>query len=273
MMRPAIRAAALQFNVTMDPARNAETIERLLADAPADTFAVAPEGALSGYVNEAGFVARIDQSATAAAIARIATFCADKRVHLVAGACVREDDAWRNASFHFGPRGERHRYDKINLAQSERGSFTPGQTLPVFDIAIAGARVKLGIQMCREIRYPEQWSALSTQGAEIVAYVNNAIGSTIGHDLWRAHAISRAAETQRFVIGANNAAPDQTCPTLIIAPSGTLLAEAAIGAEAAIFATLDLSSVSDWVLSQARRDVVSVQLASPAAASSPADKR
>ena len=95
----------------------------------------------------------------------------------------------------------------------------------------------------------------------------------IGHDLWRAHAISRAAETQRFVIGANNAAPDQTCPTLIIAPSGAVLVEAAIGAETAIFATLDLSSVSDWVLSQARRDVVSVQLASPAAASSPADKR
>jgi len=258
--RPIIHAAALQFAVTMEPASNAAAIERLLANAPADTLAVAPEGALSGYVNEAGFVSRIDQAATAAAIERIAAVCAAKRIHLVAGACINEAGAWRNASVYFGPRGERLRYDKINLAQSERGVFAPGGALPVFDIAIANATAKLGIQMCREIRYPEQWRVLAAQGAEIIAYVNNAIGSAKGHALWRAHAISRAAETQRFVIGANNAAPDQTCPTFIIAPSGDVLAEAPIGAEAAIFAPLTLNDVSNWVLSQARTDLVGVDL-------------
>jgi len=260
MTRPVIHAAALQFHVTIEPARNAATIERLLAGAPTNTFAVAPEGALSGYINDSGFVARIDQAATIAAIERLAAFCVERRIHLIAGACINDQGAWRNASFYFGPRGERHRYDKINLAQSERGSFSPGDTLPVFDIEIAGAPVKLGIQMCREIRYPEQWHALAVQGAEIIAYVNNAIGSTIGHDLWRAHAISRAAETQRFVIGSNNAAPDQTCPTLIIAPSGEVVAEAPIGAETTIFAALALENVSSWVLSQARADVVAVRL-------------
>lgn len=260
MTRPSIHAAALQFAVTMDPAHNAATIERLLSDCPAHTFAVAPEGALSGYMNEAGFVSGIDSAASVAAIARIADLCRAKQIHLVAGACVHETGAWRNASFYFGPSGERHRYDKINLANSERGAFTPGDTLPVFDIQIVGAPVKLGIQMCREIRYPEQWRALATQGAEIIAYPNNAIGSTKGHALWRAHLISRAAETQRFILGANNSAPDQTCPTLIIAPSGDVLAQAPIGAECVVTADLPLSDVSNAVLDHARNDVVSVTL-------------
>ena len=114
--------------------------------------------------------------------------------------------------------------------------------------------------MCREIRYPEQWRALATQGAQIIAYPNNAIGSKTGDALWRAHLISRAAETQRFILGANNAAPDQTCPTMIAAPSGAILAEAAIGTEATATTSLQLGDVSDWVLSQAREDVVAVKL-------------
>jgi predicted amidohydrolase len=260
MTSPSISAAVLQLRVTMDIAANMAALERLLAQLPPHTLAVAPEGVLSGYLPEPNFVTRIDQAATQAAIERAAQVCRDKQIHLIAGACIHDSDAWRNASLYFGPRGERHRYDKINLAQSERGTFTPGDTLPVFDIEIADTPVRLGIQMCREIRYPEQWRALAAQGAQIIAYPNNAIGSKTGDALWRAHLISRAAETQRFILGANNAAADQTCPTMIVAPSGATLAEAPLGAEARATAQLQLNDVSDWVLSQARDDVVTVTL-------------
>jgi len=260
MTASSISAAVFQLRVTMDIAANMAALERLLAPLPPHTLAVAPEGVLSGYLPEPNFVTGIDQAATHAAIDRAAQLCRDKRIHLVAGACINDNGAWRNASLYFGPRGERHRYDKINLAQSERGTFTPGDTLPVFDIEIANTPIRLGIQMCREIRYPEQWRALAAQGAHIIAYPNNAIGSKTGDALWRAHLISRAAETQRFILGANNAAPNQTCPTIILAPSGAILAEAAIGAEAGATAQLQLADVSDWVVSQARADVVSVSL-------------
>lgn len=253
-----IQAAALQFSVSMDLSRNVAALESLLGDLPAETFAVAPEGALSGYLPNPGFVDAIDVDATNDAIERVARLCESKRIHLVVGACINEAGAWRNSSFYFGPDGARFRYDKINLAQSERGTFTPGQRLPVFDIDIAGVPVRIGVQMCREIRYPEQWRVLASQGAQVIAYVNNAVGSKTGDALWRAHMISRAAETQRFVIGANNAALDQTCPTAIISPSGALLCQAPLGAEAAAIAALSLSDVSDWVLSQAREDVVRV---------------
>lgn len=254
-----INAAALQFRVSMDVARNLATLEGLLEPLPADTLAVAPEGALSGYLPEPGFVERIDVERTAQAISLVEALCRRRKLHLIAGACVKDEaGAWRNSSLYFGPNGERARYDKINLAQSERGTFVPGSALPVFDLKIGGAPLRLGIQMCREIRYPEQWRALALQGAQIFAYVNNAVGSRTGDALWRAHLISRAAETQRFILGANNAAMDQTCPTMILSPSGEALSTAPLGAEAAATARLDLGLVSDWVLSQARDDVVAV---------------
>lgn len=256
-----IFAAALQFHISMDVARNLKALERLLDPLPTHALAVAPEGALSGYLPEPGFVERIDVERTAQAIAAVEALCRRKNVHVIAGACIKDNDgAWRNSSLYFGPCGERARYDKINLAQSERGTFVPGSALPVFDVAVASVPLRLGIQMCREIRYPEQWRALAVRGAQVFAYVNNAVGSQTGDALWRAHLVSRAAETQRFIVGANNAASDQTCPTMIIAPTGETQSTLPLGAEAAATASLDLGLVSDWVLSQARDDVVGVTL-------------
>jgi predicted amidohydrolase len=256
-----ILAAALQFHISMNVTRNLTTLERLLDPLPPHAIAVAPEGALSGYLPEPGFVNRIDVERTAQAITAIEALCQRRKLHLIAGACIKDDDGvWRNSSFYFGPNGEEARYDKINLAQSERGTFVAGKTLPVFDLTVAGLPLRLGVQMCREVRYPEQWRALAVQGAHVFAYVNNAVGSKIGDALWRAHLVSRAGETQRFIIGANNAAADQTCPTIIIAPTGEALSTLPLGTEAAATASLDLELVSDWVLSQARDDVVTVNL-------------
>lgn len=260
MSAATVGAAVLQFPITMDIAANMAALETLLMSLPAGTFAVAPEGVLSGYLPKPNFVDAIDQATTHAAIERAAQLCRDKRIHLVAGACIHENNTWLNTSLYFGPNGQRHRYVKINLAQSERGVFTPGNALPVFDIEIEGNPVRLGIQMCREIRYAEQWRMLAAQGAQIIAYVNNAVGSKTGDALWRAHMLSRAGETQRFILGANNAASDQTCPSMIVAPSGAVLAEVPMGAQCAATANLTLSDVSDWVISQARDDVVHVGL-------------
>ena len=179
-------------------------------------------------------------------------------MHLIAGACFLDDGVWKNSSFYFGPEGRLERYDKINLARSERGTFVPGNRLPVYEIHHESEAFCLGIQMCREIRYPEQWRVLASKGAQVIAYVNNAVGSIDVDQVWRAHMSSRAAETQRFVIGANNAAPDQKCPSMIVSPSGRVLAEIAIGREGKTEAMLALNEVSDWVLRQARDDVVSV---------------
>jgi len=242
----------------MDVDANLRDLEAAIGSLEPQTLIVAPEGLLSGYRPQPGVTADLDQRRTEQAIDQALGLAVRAGIHLVVGACVRIDGTWRNASFYLGPDRKVWRYDKVNLATSERPDFTPGNGLPVLDVHMDDRPARLGIQMCREIRYPEQWRRLAVQGAEVIAYVNNAVGSRDGHELWRAHAISRAAEIQRFVVGANNAAPDQTCPTLIISPSGRVLAEAPIGETTIVGAEVDLAEVSDWVISQARADVVGV---------------
>ncbi len=223
-------AVAIQFPVRMNVAANLADLAVALEHLEPGALAVAPEGSLSGYEPRPGFVAELDSIVTGQAIETARALAEKAQAHLVIGACILDGGAWFNASFYMGPNRELFRYDKINLAQSERGTFRAGDRLPVFEIVVGDTPLRLGIQMCREIRYPEQWRVLATQGAQVIAYVNNAVGSPNGHELWRSHVISRAAETQRFIVGANNAAPDQTCPSLIVAPSGRVLAEAAIRA-------------------------------------------
>lgn len=257
-MANSLRAAVLQFPVSMDVASNLKRLTAGIDRLDAGTLAVAPEGALSGYLPEPGFVTALDPETIARAIDSARSTAANKKIHLVVGACFLDNGLWKNSSFYMGPDGRLERYDKINLAQSERGTLHPGNRLPVFEIDHEAGPLRLGIQMCREIRYPEQWRVQAAKGAQIIAYVNNAVGSAGGDQVWRAHMISRAAETQRFILGANNAAPDQKCPSMIVSPSGMVLAEVAGGSEGSAQAILDLDGVSDWVLSQARNDVVAV---------------
>lgn len=254
-----MRLAAIQMPILMDVRTNLRHLTAALESLPPETLAVAPEGCLSGYLPEPGMVRRLSASVTERAIETAHDLARDAGVHLIVGACIQIDGAWRNASFYLGPQGERWRYDKINLASSERNDFVPGDNLPVLDLLVDGRSVRVGVQMCREIRYPEQWRFLAQQGAQIIAYVNNAVGKPEGPNLWRSHVISRAAENQRFVVGANNAAIDQACTSLIVSPSGEVLAEATIGAIGSVTAEINLADVSDWIINQARTDVVSIE--------------
>ncbi|MQA78905.1 MAG: hypothetical protein GEV10_10590 [Streptosporangiales bacterium] len=74
----------------------------------------------------------------------------------------------------------------------------------------------------------------------------------------RAHLISRDAETQRFVVAANVAHPEQHRPSMIVSPRGEVLAEATGGGPARLEHALDLGAVRDDYLGQRRADVVSV---------------
>lgn len=62
-------------------------------------------------------------------------------------------------------------YHKRQLGRPELSLFEPGTALPVFGV---GDPV-VGIQICREIIFPEPWQALKKQGAQLIVHVNNAI--------------------------------------------------------------------------------------------------
>jgi predicted amidohydrolase len=254
-----ISVMVAQFSVSLSIRENLDTILELLNQTRAGDLVVFPEGSVSGYSTDLSFLEQVNHRELEAGLDLLREEAVKRKIYLWVGTCVKENENWINAGFGFSPHSDKYIYQKINLAHHERGTFTAGTELPVFQMKTQNGPVSIGIQICREIRYPEQWGWLARCGAQIFLHHNNAIGDDSYQPVWRSHLISRAAETQRFVISANNAAPQQLCPTIIIAPNGEVIDEVVSDQTATLQANLDLSLVSDWYLSQCRTDVVEVK--------------
>ncbi|MBA2682359.1 MAG: carbon-nitrogen hydrolase family protein [Ktedonobacteraceae bacterium] len=257
MLLPVVAA---QFPVTFNVRHNLQEILSFLQQTQQDELLILPEGALSGYADDPTFLSRLDTSEIDAAIDTLTEVVYQKRVHLVVGSCLFEDDVWWNTGIYFSPQGTRFVYRKVNLAMHERVHFSAGSELPVFPVQREAGSINIGIQLCREIRFPEQWLALAMQKADLLIYLTNATNPQGHLSVWRSHLVSRAAENQRFVVSANVAHLHQHCPTCIIAPSGQVLQEHLSPHKAMLRQTLDLTQNSNWYLSQRRSDIVATLL-------------
>lgn len=255
-----LSALVAQFPISLSIQQNLATMLSILEQTQHGDLVVFPEGALSGYAHDLSFLDRIDLQELEAARRRLQLEAKQRDLYLWVGAVMPEAESWFNLAYGFTPQGEVHRYQKINLAHHERGIITPGNDLPVFTLTTDQGSLKIGVQICREIRYPEQWGLLARRGAQIILHLNNAIDNAAQLPVWRSHLISRAAETQRFVISANNAAPGQLAPTMAVAPNGEVIAEIVSAAQGTLCLELDISQVSDWYLNQCREDVVEIVL-------------
>jgi len=205
------------------------------------------------------FLQHINHDELSAGLQHIQQVAEQRMINVWVGACMNVDRKWFNTAHGFLADGTSHVYRKINLANQERGAFSTGDHLPTFDINTPDGTVKIGIQICRELRFPEQWGWLARCGAQIILHPNNAVGEDRFQSVWKSHLISRAAETQRFVLSANNAALKQGSPTIAIDSDGLVLGEI-VSAELGILRVeLDLSKASSRLLDQSRSDVVAIQ--------------
>lgn len=253
-----ISLVVAQFPITLDIWKNFQTMLLVISQVKENELVLFPEGALSGYDIDPNFLNKIEPSVLDQALQKLQEEVARRKIHLVFGSCLLEDGHWVNAGLYFSHNAPPFTYHKVNLATNERGYFQPGNHLPVFTLNVGGCSVIAGMQLCREIRFPEQWQHLARSGAEIFFYLTNAIGDNHVSSVWRSHLVSRAAENQRFVISANNAHKRQKCPTMIIAPSGGIIAEIMSADIEILRKKIDLSNISDWYLNQARTDVVQI---------------
>lgn len=251
-------AVVAQFPISLDIGKNLQTILSIISQAKENELVLFPEGALSGYDADPNFLEHIHPSELSEALQKLQDEVNRRKLHLVFGSCLLKNDQWYNAGLYFSHNSHPFIYNKVNLATNERGYFQAGNHLPVFTLNMGGFSITAGMQICREIRFPEQWQHLARSGAEVLFYLTNAIGDSHAASVWRSHLISRAAENQRFVISANNAYEQQKCPTMIIAPSGDVIAEIMSADIEILQKTIDLSKISDWYLDQARTDLVKI---------------
>jgi predicted amidohydrolase len=263
-----LSALIAQIPVSTSIPANLDFMDSVLQQSAPGDLVLFPEGCISGYDINPAFLEEIDAAALSAAFEHLQTQAAERGIDVWAGACIRRDGQWFNCAYGFTAAGDTRVYTKINLANHERGVFAAGSRLPVFDLQRPEGAVRIGVQICRELRYPEQWGWLARQGAQVFLHLNNAVGAAAYQPVWKSHLVSRAAETQRFVLSANNAAQEQISPSLAIGPDGFVMAEVVSEKLEMLRVELDLSRVSGSHLGQCRTDVVKIQ-----AASHPDDQR
>lgn len=247
-----INAIIAQFPVTFSIQSNLNYIDSVLAQTNVGDLVLFPEGALSGYSTDPAFLTHIDCHTLITGLRYLQKMTAKRKINVWAGACVNDNGAWFNAAYGFSADGRTQVYRKINLGTHERGLVSAGHSLPVFELNTPEGKVVVGVQICRELRFPEQWVWLARRGAQIILHLNNAVGDEAFRPVWKSHLVSRAAETQRFVLSANTAASEQLCPTMAVAPDGQIMAEVVAEKPETLRVELDLTRVSNWYLDQSR---------------------
>ncbi|BAL91142.1 putative carbon-nitrogen hydrolase [Actinoplanes missouriensis 431] len=244
-----------QVPVSWDVEANLSTVREIVGAAHTGDVVVLPEGMLSGYGEDLSDLDHLCPAVVLDAVAEVERLARSSGAHVFCGSLLPvEGGGWCNAGLIVAPDGGHRVYQKINLAMNERGVLMAGSSLPTFPLA--GGMV--AVQLCREIRFPEQWQHLAAAGAQAFVYLTNAANPREAPGVWRSHLISRAAENQRFVVASNVAHPDQHCPSMVVSPRGEVLGELPPGDAGILRLTVDLAQAGEWYLGQRRTDVVAV---------------
>ena len=247
-----------QFPVTFDIQKNLDEMLKILKKTKQNDLVVFPEGSLSGYDTDLSFLDNIDNSQVVNAIDLLKDEAVNRKIHLWVGTCLFEEGKWYNTAFGFSPLGNVYRYNKVNLATHERDIFTYGSELEPFALKFENEIINVGVQLCRDLKYPEQWKWLALRDTHIFLHLINAKGDSKEQPIWKSQLISRATENQRFIISVNTAAQKQKCPTVVINPKGKILHEVISEKTNAFHVDIDLDLISNWYLEQSRTDLIDI---------------
>ncbi|MHB8380046.1 MAG: carbon-nitrogen hydrolase family protein [Acidimicrobiales bacterium] len=253
-----VNALLAQVPVTWNVEDNVATVSSVLQNTNSEDLVVLPEGMISGYDDQLSGLTDLNPAELAGAVDDIARMVRDRGLHLFCGTLLAEDAGWYNAAIYFSPSGDSEIYRKVNLATHERPFLIAGSCLPIINLQFEDGQVAMSPQLCRELRFPDQWHCPARQGAQIFVYLTYSANRSESVNVWRSHLVSRAAETQRFVIATNVAHPDGHCPTLVVSPKGDIIAEILDTEPSIIRASIEVDEVSNWYIGQQRSDVIRI---------------
>ena len=246
-----IRLAQLLVSKNID--ENREKIFNTVSTSERNDFVIFPEGMLSGYYpEEPEFLQSLDKEKINMSVKEIKEKVVQKGVSCIFGTAYY-DTNWYNSAVFINTNGDIRVYHKNNLSTLDREYFHQGSILNV----MAEEKVIFGIQMCRELVFPEQWKVLKKKGAEVVFHINNAIKEK--DKKWRHLLFTRAFENQYFVCSINNPASSQALPSFVISPTGEVLFESEMRKEQIIRIEIDIKEVLLTYLKQEREDLVTLQ--------------
>lgn len=237
----AVGVAVAQFAPIADRARNRAVLRQMAITAVARgaRLVVFPE-------YSAFFEPKLGPSFVTAAegldgefVTALAELAAELGIHLVAGMLETGEDPTRfsNTIVAVDPAGrlvatyrKLHLYDAFGDRESEwvlPGTVTDPET---FDVG--GLRV--GLQTCYDIRFPEVTRRLVDAGATLVLVPAEWVRGPLKEQHWRTLLTARALENTVFVAAADHTPPVGVGASMIIDPMGVALASLGEAADVAV---------------------------------------
>lgn len=143
-----------------------------------------------------------------------------------------------------------HTYDAFNYKESD--TVRPGEALVAFDVA----GITVGVAICYDIRFPEQFKELARQGAQVIVVPTSWADGPGKLDQWRLLSAARALDSTSYIVAAGQARPggkekagEDSGPTgighsVVVAPDGTRVVEAGYEPEI-IYAEIDADLVEE----------------------------
>ncbi len=258
-----MKIAAVQMISGPDVAPNLDTAGRLIAEAAA---AGARLVALPEYFPLIG-ATDADRLAAREADGHgpIQDFLADAAqrhgIWLVGGSIpltAKNPSKLRNSSLVFNPQGERvRRYDKIHLFGFTKGTesydesltIEAGGDIAVFDYEEAGEKLRVGVAICYDLRFPELFRAMAQPDPVDLIVLPAAFTDTTGRAHWEMLLRARAVENQCYVLASAQGGrhPNGRMThgnSMVIDPWGDILARMDKG-EGVVVGELDRQRVVD----------------------------
>lgn len=246
-MTDPVAVAVAQFAPGEDKAENLVSIRRLATDAASRgaKLVVFPE--YSSY-----FTPALGQDSVAAAetldgpfVAALESIAKVLDIHLVAGMLETADDGdhFRNTIVAVGPNGGRiAKYRKLHLydafGQLESDWVLAGDIEDPELFSVGGLRI--GLQTCYDIRFPEITRRLADAGADVVLVPAEWVRGPLKEHHWRTLVTARAIENTVYLAAADQAPPVGVGNSMIVDPMGVEIAT--IGEENSAIAVAWLSA-------------------------------
>jgi deaminated glutathione amidase len=249
-----MKTAVIQFNATADKKKNIQRALYLVRRAIAGgaEFILLPEAFnVRGKADSRRGYHDVAENVPGMSLKPFMAEALRSKVHILAGSIcekIPNDKKAYNTSVLINAQGAIvARYRKIHLFDAVIGKkktneskmFCPGGKNVLAKIG----PWKIGLSICFDLRFPEQYRTYARQGAHILC-VPSAFTKMTGQAHWEILLRARAIENQCYVLAPNQIGKDgKGIPSygnsMIIDPWGTVLSRASGDKEEIIFARLD----------------------------------
>ena len=240
-MNRKLSIACLQYSSTENEKHTLETIKDLINKALAceAELITLPECATSlqkNSIRTREFAKTEDENFSLYSLRELAKL--NSIFILIGSLPIKENDKLVNRSFLVGPRGDvLYKYDKIHLYDvnlpngdvfKESDTYKSGNKAII--AKIKKNKIKIGLTICYDLRFPNLYQDLAVNGAEIIV-VPSAFSNLTGPVHWHTLLKARAIETGSFIVapaqtGSHDCGRTSYGHSLIISPWGKVLKDA-----------------------------------------------